>query len=359
MPRSDAKACARTSHQLLQPAAQFGDALVSGLHLDGGRGRTVAVDPGDLVLVPFGDRGRAGRALLFEHGEMADMLTVRECPALRGHVGDGTPRRRRAPRSRSRPRCAAPSGTSRRTIMAVDVPNRQVAEAFVELADTAGGDFDLPTYADLVSSHSVELLRAEAAGVLVGDSSDATAPEQLSPVLDSRALQMHEGAGFECFATGLPVRCHDLGTAHHRWPGYAPAARDAGFGSVYAFPMQRRARGVGALEVLVAGTAGLDDDDVALGQALADMAATGILNERRSRSSGALINQLQTALDSRVAIEQAKGVLAARHEIDINEAFTALRQYARSHNLRLLDVARTVVTSPALSVEVLTARRQR
>ncbi|MHA6623425.1 hypothetical protein [Pseudonocardia sp. DLS-67] len=63
--------------------------------------------------------------------------------------------------------------------------------------------------------------------------------------------------------------------------------------------MQRRSRGVGALEVFVAGTAGPGDDDVALGQALADMAATGILDERSSRSSGALINQLQTALDSR------------------------------------------------------------
>lgn len=235
----------------------------------------------------------------------------------------------------------------------MDVPNRQVAEAFVELADTAGGGFDLPTYADLVSSHSVDLLGADAAGVLVGDSSD-----QLRPLLDSRPVQIREGAGFECFASGLPVRSHDLATAHRRWPAYAPAARDAGFGSVYAFPMQRRARGVGALEVFVARTVGLGDDDVALGQALAEMAATGILNERHSRSSSALINQLQTALDSRVAIEQAKGMLAARHEIGINEAFTALRQYARSHNLRLLDVARTVVNSPALATEVLTARRQ-
>jgi hypothetical protein len=247
----------------------------------------------------------------------------------------------------------------------VDVPNRQVAEAFVELADTVSEDFDLPdlpTYADLVSSHTVDLLGARAAGILLADPSDgeggSAAPDQLRLLLDSRALQIHEGAGFESFATGLPVRCHDLAAADARWPRYAPAARATGFDSVYAFPMQRQDRAIGALEVFSGGAVGLGDDDIALGQALADMAATGILNERTSRSSGVLINQLQTALDSRVAIEQAKGVLAARHEIDVDEAFTALRQYARSHNQRLLDVARTVVASPALATEVLTARRR-
>jgi ANTAR domain-containing protein/GAF domain-containing protein len=247
-----------------------------------------------------------------------------------------------------------------RRLLAVDVPNRQVAEAFVELADTVGGDFDLPAYADLVSSHTVDLLGARAAGIILADPADgednSTTPAQLHLLLDSRAVQIHEGAGFECFATGLPVRCHDLAAAGARWPGYAPAARAAGFDSVYAFPMQRE-RAIGALEVFAGNPVGLGDDDIALGQALADMAAAGILHERTTRSRGVLINQLQTALDSRVAIEQAKGVLAARHEIDVDDAFTALRQYARSHNQRLLDVARTVVTSRTMAAEVLTARR--
>ncbi|WP_345613447.1 GAF and ANTAR domain-containing protein [Pseudonocardia adelaidensis] len=244
----------------------------------------------------------------------------------------------------------------------MDVPNRQVAAAFVELADTLSDAFDLSAYADLLSSHTVDLLGARAAGILLADPAEtpgSATPDQLSLLLDSRALKIHEGAGFECFATGLPVRCHDLAAADARWPGYAPAARAAGFGSVYAFPLQRRVRGVGALEVFAAGRVGLGDDDIALGQALADVAATGIVNERTSRSHDILINQLQTALDSRVAIEQAKGVLAGLHEIDVDEAFTALRHYARSHNRRLLDVARTVITSRTMAAEVLTAQRPR
>jgi GAF domain-containing protein len=232
----------------------------------------------------------------------------------------------------------------------VDVPNRQVAEAFVELSDTTVTGFDLPAYLDRLAGHSVDLLGVQAAGVLLRDLSDTPAGPAFE--VDSRVLQADEGAAIDCLGSGVPVRCHDLATAHARWPAYARAAHSAGFRSVYAFPMQRRDRTVGTLEVFAAAAVGLGDDDVALGQALADVAAIGILNERDARSQGALIDQLQGALDSRVAIEQAKGILAERFEIDMDTAFTALRSYARSNSSRLLDVAHTVISTPAVAAEV-------
>jgi hypothetical protein len=232
----------------------------------------------------------------------------------------------------------------------VDVPNRQVAETFVELSDTTVTGFALPSYLDRLAGHSVDLLGAQAAGVLLRDRPDT--PDQQTVQLDARVLQTQEGAAVDCLGTGVAVRCHDLTTAHARWPEYARAAHSAGFGSVYAFPMRRRGRTVGALEVFAAAAVGLGEDDVALGQALADVAAIGILNERDARSRGALIDQLQGALDSRVAIEQAKGILAERFEIDMDTAFTALRGYARSNNSRLLDVAHTVISTPAVAAEV-------
>jgi GAF domain-containing protein len=237
-----------------------------------------------------------------------------------------------------------------RKIRQVDVPNRQVAEAFVELSDTTVTGFALPAYLHRLAGHSVDLLGIQAAGVLLRDRPDA--PDKHTVQLDARVLQTQEGAAVDCLGTGVPVRCHDLTTAHARWPEYTRAAHSAGFRSVYAFPMQRRGRTVGTLEVFAASTVGLGDDDVALGQALADVAAIGILNERDARSQGVLIDQLQGALDSRVAIEQAKGVLAERFEIDMDTAFTAMRGYARSNGSRLLDVARTVISTPAVAAEV-------
>jgi hypothetical protein len=233
----------------------------------------------------------------------------------------------------------------------VDVPNRQVAEAFVELSDTIITGFTLPAYLDRLADHSLDLLGTQAAGVLLRDLTDDAPTRQTSP-LDSRVLPHEEGAGIDCLGTGIPVHCHDLTTADTRWPRYADAALSAGFHSVYAFPMGRRERTVGTLEVFAAAPVGLGDDRMALGQALADVAAIGLLNAHHARSNGALIDQLQGALDSRVAIEQAKGILAERFEIDMDTAFTAMRGYARSNNSRLLDVARSVVSTPAVAAEV-------
>lgn len=94
----------------------------------------------------------------------------------------------------------------------------------------------------------------------------------------------------------------------------------------------------------------LSEDDVAMGQALADIATIGLLQERAVRQSGLIAEQLQTALDNRVLIEQAKGVLMASAEIDVDQAFRLMRDYSRRNNHPVKDVARQVVNR-TLSVE--------
>ncbi|MFC5232615.1 GAF and ANTAR domain-containing protein [Pseudonocardia zijingensis] len=217
----------------------------------------------------------------------------------------------------------------------MDVSNRLIAEAFVELADRPAARIGR------LADRCVQLLGADAAGALLaGPSNGSTA------ALDTRPVQVNEGPGIECLTTGLPVRCLDLDTAWPRWPRFTPPALEAGFGSVYAFPMRHSGGTVGALEVFAAHAVGLGDDELALAQGLADIAAVGIVHERVAREATTRVEQLQQALNSRVTIEQAKGIIAERYEIDVDTAFSALRDYARSHGRRLHDVAEAVVTTP-------------
>jgi GAF domain-containing protein len=121
-----------------------------------------------------------------------------------------------------------------------------------------------------------------------------------------------------------------------------PAALDAGFGSVAAMPMRLRSQTIGALNVFHARAEPVPAKDQRLAQALADVATIGILQRRSADRSAVLAEQLQHALNSRVAIEQAKGVLAERFGLDMDSAFNSLRLYARHHNLKLTETAYAV-----------------
>ncbi|GAB3837598.1 hypothetical protein GCM10027610_039960 [Dactylosporangium cerinum] len=128
---------------------------------------------------------------------------------------------------------------------------------------------------------------------------------------------------------------------------FRPRATTAGFRAVHAFPLSLRKDVIGALNVF--GTevgGGLDDGDVQIIQALTDVAAIGLLQERTIRRGEILTEQLQGALNSRVVIEQAKGAMAQARGISVDEAFTVIRGYARRNNKRLSDVAHTIVTDP-------------
>jgi GAF domain-containing protein len=162
-------------------------------------------------------------------------------------------------------------------------------------------------------------------------------------VLELFQLQNDQGPCLDCFRTGKPVAAPDLSAAGQIWPQFAAAAGQAGFGAVQALPMRLRMQVIGALNLFRAAPGDFTGEDVRVGQALADVATIGLRQERSTRRSDTLNEQLQGALNSRVVIEQAKGKLAERVGLDMDQAFTTLRVYARDRNLRLSELAQAFI----------------
>lgn len=135
----------------------------------------------------------------------------------------------------------------------------------------------------------------------------------------------------------------DLASAAERWPIFAPAAEAAGFRSVHAFPMRLRDNRIGALNLFGREDVAFADHEIRIVQALADIATIALLQERSIARADALTEQLQAALNSRIIIEQAKGALAQMEGISVDEAFTLLRESARSSRTRLVEVASAVL----------------
>jgi len=222
-----------------------------------------------------------------------------------------------------------------------------LAETFVQLADTLVDDFDLLELFDQLMKSSVELLGVSAAGLLLDDQRGnlavvASSSEE-TRLLEIFQLQNNEGPCLECVRTGQPVTSDDLGADVERWPLFVPRAVAAGFRSVAAVPMRLRNDVIGGLNLFHDMETPIDADQRRLAQAFADVATIGILQRRTVHRTAQLAEQLQHALNSRVAIEQAKGVIAERRQVSMVGAFEALRRYARDHNLRLTDAAAAVV----------------
>jgi len=207
--------------------------------------------------------------------------------------------------------------------------------------------FDVIDFLHMLTDRSTQLLDVSAAGLLLADPRGelrvvAASSEQVR-LLELFQIQNDQGPCLECFRSGKPVSVADLSTETRRWPRFAPAAREAGFASVQALPMRLREHIIGALNLFRAAPGHFDQSDMRVGQALADVATISLLNERSLRRSETLNEQLQTALNSRVTIEQAKGKLAERLHLDMDQAFNVLRRYARTRNIRLSDLARAFV----------------
>jgi transcriptional regulator with GAF, ATPase, and Fis domain len=224
---------------------------------------------------------------------------------------------------------------------------QQLAEAFVEMADTLVDDFDLIDFLHVLTDRCVRLLNVSAAGLLLTDQRGAlqlvAASTEQTRLLELFQLQTDQGPCVECFRTGKPVEVVDLAAATARWPRFVQAAHRTGFAAVHALPMRLRTDVIGALNLFGTQPGALDPDTIRLGQALADVATIGILQARAIHQRDTLAEQLQTALNSRVIIEQAKGVIAERRQLDMDQSFTLLRSTARTTNRRLSDLARAVV----------------
>lgn len=238
-----------------------------------------------------------------------------------------------------------------------------IGTTFVELADTLVEGYDVIEFVQLLTLRCVELLGVTEAGValadLQGDLRLLASSSERMRVIELIELQRQEGPCFECWRDGDPVRADDLDDAVGRWPNFVPAAVAAGFRSVYALPMRPRTERIGALNLFADVPGCLGREDEALGQALADVATIGILHERFLRERDILTQQLQTALNGRVSLEQAKGIVSEQAGVDVDQAFDLLRRHARSHSRYLSDVVADVINRNISGAELADASASR
>jgi GAF domain-containing protein len=235
---------------------------------------------------------------------------------------------------------------------------RELVQALVELADTLVDDYDAIDFLQALAERCVELVDVTEAGIMLADAEGklryAACSSERMRLVELFELQLEEGPCFDAYRSGKAIFSASAEEALTRWPRFAPHAIEAGLPSVSALPMRLRADVIGSLNLFSA-EASLTDEDLPVVQALADIATIGILQARAIRDSRSFSAQLEAALDSRVVIEQAKGILAEHSQISVDDAFVALRAYSRAHNRLLSETAREVIQG-SLHADVVTAQ---
>ena len=241
--------------------------------------------------------------------------------------------------------------------MAATVGER-LAQTFVELADTLVAGYDLMEFLQTLTERCVELLEVDAAGLLLAGADGAlrlvAASTEQARMVELLQLQHDEGPCPDSFRTGLAVIVSDIRSpaAAARWPRFAAAAAELGLAGVHSLPMRLRDHVIGTLNLFSQAPGGLDPAVARAARALVDVATIGILQERAIREGEVVAGQLQTALNSRVVIEQAKGILAERLQTSPDEAFRLLRRYARNHNQALTELAGDVIRGTAPIIRI-------
>lgn len=223
--------------------------------------------------------------------------------------------------------------------------DRLLARVFVRLADTLVDDFDIVEFLHELCADAVLLTGAETAGVMLADTRGGlrllASSEERMRVLEVFELQNQQGPCLDAFHTRDTVTA-TVADGERLWPSFAAYAAKLGFRHMGAVPLQLREITVGALNLFRTTDDPFADADLEIAQAMAKVAATGLL-QRRTVSEGNLVSeQLRTALQSRIAIEQAKGVLAVQLNVSVDDAFLYLRSYARNTNRKLTELARDV-----------------
>lgn len=228
-----------------------------------------------------------------------------------------------------------------------------MVDAFVYLADTLVTGYDVDDFLHSLTERATDVLGAAAAGVLLSDRDGElrllAASTHAMRTLEVFEVQSAEGPCVDAYRTGAQVVAPDFAD-EERWPRLIARAVDAGFSSALAVPLRLRDERIGALNVFSYKADAFDDQSLRVAQGIADVAAIGILQEREVTRARERVTQLQGALDSRVLIEQAKGVLRERWDVTADEAFDHLRGYARGHHVTLREVCTRVLdgwTPPA------------
>jgi GAF domain-containing protein len=218
--------------------------------------------------------------------------------------------------------------------------------AFVMVADSLTSDYDVVDLLHSLVTECTEILDAQAGGLMLADGGGqlqvvASTSERADLV---EVMQIAAGAGpcIDCFTTGTTVSVADIEASTEEWPAFRRAALEQGFLAVHATPMRLRGEIIGTMNLFRTSVGTLKREDAEVAQALADVATIGIIHERIATQSQIVTEQLQRALDSRVLIEQAKGVLSHSGGLSMDDAFVLLRAHARRNNLTLRGVAEGV-----------------
>jgi GAF domain-containing protein len=237
----------------------------------------------------------------------------------------------------------------------------RLVAAFVELADTLVDDYDVADVLHQLTRHCVRLLGAAAAGLLLADQRGSlqvlASSSERTRLLELFQVQADEGPCLDCFRTGKPILVSDLAAERARWPAFAEEALREGFRAVHAVPLRLRREVIGALNLFGTQPGAMSEQDLTVARALAGTATIGILQERAIHRGEVLTEQLQTALNSRTTIEQAKGLLAHAGGLDMGDAFEALRNYGRARSARLSVIAGELVTGALTPDQVLADRK--
>lgn len=220
------------------------------------------------------------------------------------------------------------------------------------LATAAGsGNFDLHDGLYQLSVTAAAALGVDGAGFTVqmpsGDTEYITATDAITLSVEHRQDELKEGACVDAINTSQVVAVNDLAAEAHRWPAYAPFVLDAGFNSIAGVPLPFQGRNIGAMNLYGNTTRAWTTDEFAAGRLIAELGGAYLINTHLLGESQTLVKQLQQALDSRVLIEQAKGVMAGRYGTTPDAAFGMLRSYARTHRMKIHEVAQQVVTGKA------------
>lgn len=223
---------------------------------------------------------------------------------------------------------------------------RWIASTFVEIADHLVDEFDVVDLLSTLAERCAEFVSASEVGFVLIDPTGVlqvigSSSEKMES-LELMELQNSEGPCWDSFNTGKPVLNQNVHGSFDKWPTFGPVVDAAGMRTVHALPMRLRSDTIGAINIFHSDLRELSEHEVVITQALADAATIAIMQDRNLRHATQLAEQLQYALEARVVIEQAKGVLAERLQVDMHDAFSMLRQYSREHNRRLSTVAQDV-----------------
>ncbi len=224
---------------------------------------------------------------------------------------------------------------------------QQLLQTFVRLADTLVDDYDVVELLQVLVDACRDLLETTAAGILLanerGELEVVASTSEASRLVEIMQLSAEAGPCIDSFRSGRRVAVPDIAHSQDSWMQFRGAAITQGFRSMDALPLRLRDTTIGTLNLLRSAPGVPDEEDITAAQAFADVATIGILHERSIRESSVLSQQLQAALNSRIVIEQAKGVVSQTHGVPIDEAFLIIRQYARSHSIGLSTVAARLV----------------